>query len=758
MTMAVDSGGRQAWRAAPAGGGAAIVAALLLAAPIAPAHAQTTPRADEGPPASTNPETMARPVARAGRANGPIRVDGRLDEPDWQQAPPFDRFIQSQPHAGAPATELTIVRILYDAERLYIGAECRDSEPRRLVVPSLEQDFESADSDIFGVTLDPFHDRRNAFMFLVNPRGAVKDAQDFDDSRLEDAAWEGVIQVKTRIHDQGWTVELALPFTTLRFDPRLADQVWGMNVLRRIRRKNEEAYWAPLDRRDRIHRMSKAGTLEGLEHMRAGHNLTIKPYVLATDATGGAFGRSNGAAADGGGDLKYGITPKLTLDATIRTDFSQVEVDQEQVNLTRFPLFFPEKRDFFLENSGAFAFGDISERGLRLGASLRDFTLFHSRRIGLTSSGQPIPILGGARLTGKVREFELGLLNMQTRSSPLAPAENFTAARLRRPLAQHGDVGLLVLNRQVTDGDTGFYNRSAGAEVNLRFVGNLVVNSYVAVTDQPGRHGPNTAERLTVGWRDRLWDISGFVKQVGDAFTPGMGFVRRTAMRQSYATLGLHPRPRIGFVQEVNPYVEVDYTTNLRSVLETRNTTLGLDVPLIDGGRVSVTYNDGFERLIDPFPVLSHTVIPPGDYRTANTAVSFSTSAGRALSGQASVTRGGYYDGDKTSVALTALWRPTSQLSVDGSIDRNRVALPAESFDANVFGVRVKYAFSTTLFASAFVQYNAAADQVVTNLRFNFIHAPLSDLFVVYTDRRHTTDATLLERSCTVKFTKLLAF
>lgn len=738
--------------------GAAVSVVCLLAAVPCRVAAQTAPRPDEPGATITNPEAMPRPVARAVRASGPIRIDGALDELDWMQAPALDRFIQSQPRTGYPASEITIVRILYDAHRLYIGAECRDSEPQRLVIPSLEQDFESGDSDIFGVTLDTFHDRRNAFMFLVNPRGAVKDAQDFDDSRLEDAAWEGVIEVKTRIHEQGWTVELALPFTTLRFDPRLTQQTWGLNFLRRIRRRNEESYWAPIDRRDRIHRMSKAGTLEGLQGLRAGRNLTVKPYVLGANLSGRALTQPAGADFNAGGDLKYGLTPQLTLDLTVRTEFSQVEVDQEQVNLTRFPLFFPEKRDFFLENSGTFAFGDISERSLRLGASLRDFTLFHSRRIGLTSDGQPLPILGGGRLTGKVRGFELGLLNIQTQHSDRAPAENFSAVRVRKSLGGRGDAGIVLLNRQATETSSRPYNRSVGADLNLRFLQNLVVNSYVAATEDPIATGSTTAARLTAGWRDRFWDASAFVKQVGDGFEPRMGFVRRRDMRHSYATLGVHPRPRLRFVQELNPYIEVDYITNLRSVLETRNTTLGFDVPFQDGGRFGVTYNDAFERLFEPFPVLSRTVIQPGDYNFGETTLSYRTSAGRALSGQVNVSRGGYYSGDKTSVSLGALWRPNYRLSMDLSVQRNDVDLPDETFGANVFGVRVKYGFSTTLFASGYLQYNAAADQVVTNLRFNFIHSPLSDLFVVYTERRETSAPRPLERAFTVKFTKLLAF
>ncbi|HKJ03092.1 MAG TPA: DUF5916 domain-containing protein, partial [Longimicrobiales bacterium] len=286
-------------------------------------------------------EAAPRPEAVAVRATTPVVLDGVLDEAAWADAQVLGGFVQSRPDRGYPATERTEVRILYDDEFLYVGAELYDREPDKLVIPSLEQDFESGNSDIFGITLDTFLDRRNAFMFLVNPKGAVKEAQDFDDSRQENAAWEGIFEVRTRTHDRGWTVEWAIPFTTLRFDPSKDTQAWGMNLMRRIRRKNEESYWAPIDQRDRIHKMSKAGTLRGLSGIHAGRNLIVKPYAVTTHADGGAAAGTGDWTGDGGLDMKYGLTSRLTLDLTYRTDFSQVEVDQERVNLTRFSLFFP---------------------------------------------------------------------------------------------------------------------------------------------------------------------------------------------------------------------------------------------------------------------------------------------------------------------------------------------------------------------------------------------------------------------------------
>jgi hypothetical protein len=341
-------------------------------------------------------EAAPRPFAHATEVTGDMDTDGKLDEPQWLQAQVISDFVQSQPHAGFPPTERTVVRVVYDEDKLYIGAVCYDAEPDKLVITSLEHDFpgggSTRDMDIFSVTLDTFLDRRNSFIFLVNPGGAYRDGQTFNDSRQIDFVWRAIAEVVTAVHDSGYTVEMAIPWTTLRFNPKDGTQDWGMNLLRRVRRKNEDSYWAPVDRRDPVHRMSKAGTLEGLTGLRPGRNLQFKPFAVADNRRGANFDSAGqtGADIDAGFDMKWGVTSGLTFDGTFRTDFSQVEVDAERVNLTRFPLFFPERREFFVENSGSFILGDVTERNYRGGSSLRDFTLFHSRRIGLIS-GEPIP-------------------------------------------------------------------------------------------------------------------------------------------------------------------------------------------------------------------------------------------------------------------------------------------------------------------------------------------------------------------------------
>lgn len=720
-----------------------------LSASPAPLSGQSTTRIDV--------EAAPRPVAVAVRAASAIVLDGVLDEAAWVDAQLLDNFIQSRPDAGMPSTERTEARILYDDKFLYIGVELYDREPGRLVIPSLEQDFESSNSDIFGLTLDTFLDRRNAFMFLVNPKGAVKEAQDFDDSRQENAAWEGIFEVRTTIHDRGWTVEWAIPFTTLRFDPSRASQDWGVNMMRRIRRKNEESYWAPLDQRDRIHKMSRAGTLKGLEGIRSGRNLIVKPYAVASHAGGAAAGISNGVSGDAGLDLKYGLTSRLTLDLTYRTDFSQVEVDQERVNLTRFGLFFPERRDFFTENSGVFSFGDISERNYRSGSSLSSFTLFHSRRIGLDASGHEIPIVAGGRVTGRALGFEVGALDMQTQRSSGLPAENFAVGRVKRTVEGLGDFGFIAINRQSTDG-SGTFNRTYGVEANLAPHRYLRVNTYLAGVDDSAL-GSDWAGRIWAGWRDPFWNISASTKRVGEDFVPRVGFVRRRGVQQSYATVGVHVRPSNRAFNEVNPLAEMDYVTDMTGRLVTRTSRGSVDVSYRGGGRFGVDVEDNYEYLDTDFAVRPDAVVPAGDHSFRTAGLSLGTSAGRPLWMRASVSTGGFYNGDRTQLSLNGQWRVDYHLAFDFSAERNEVSLPgAQGFAANVYGGRAVFAASTRFFTSAFVQYNALADEVVTNVRVNYIHAPLSDIFLVYTERHDRSGATPTDRLLSFKVTKAVAF
>ena len=704
-----------------------------------------------------NPETAPRPTGHAVRTVIPPTIDGVLREASWNDAEPLSDFVQQLPFTGRAARFSTVVRVLYDSANIYLGVTCHDPEPKRAITTGLERDFNSANSDIFGVVFDTFLDRRNSFLFLVNPHGALRDEQTWNDSRNIVEAWEGIVFVRTARADSSWSIEMRIPTRTLRFDAARNPQTWGINFIRRVRRENETSYWAPLERQYRLHRMSRAGTLEGLQGLRQSRNLQLKPFALGKHSSGAQVPASSlGRSFDGGVDLKYGVTPQLTLDVTTRTDFSQVEVDQEQVNLTRFSLLFPERREFFIENSGSFTFGDVTERNYRMGASLSDFTLFNSRRIGLTDDGRPIPIVGGGRLSGRVAGWEVGLLEMQTERFGGTPAENFAVARVKRNLFGNSDVGLIYLSRDATDSSS--YNRSYGIDANVRLLGNLVINSYIAGSDAPGRTSDGTAGRVSVAYRSAFWNSSAMYKRVSDDFDPGIGFVRRGAMQHWYGTTGVHARPAIRGIQEVNPFVEVNYITDLAGRLETRTLHGGLQLARQPDGQVELDVQEQFDRVPTDFPIFPGIEIPAGAYVNREASMRYTTAQSKALYGSARLSTGRFYDGTRRTYGATATVRVRYDLSFETTLTRDDVALPAGNFSADVAGLRARYAYSTKLFGSAFVQYNAQTRALITNARINLRYAPLSDIFLVFTERRNTLSDVRNERSVALKVTRLLQF
>ena len=730
--------------------------ALLVAAPH-PLASQVAPvdRID--------PDTSPRPSLEARRATSPIELDGILDEAAWGLADSTRGvFYQSVPAQGVPSSERTVVRVLYDQERFYVGATMYDSRPEALVSAGMEQDFATQDSDIFGFALDTYLDRQNAFLFAVNPAGALFDAQAFNDQQSVNRAWEGEVEVATRITEYGWVAEIAVPMTTLRFRETDEPQDWGINFSRRIRRISEDSSWAPLTRQFRVYKMSRAGKLTALEGLRQGRNLWVKPFVNGVRRDG----LDNDASTEkleGGFDLKWGITPQLTLDVTALTDFSQVEVDEQQINLTRFSLFFPEKRDFFLENDGIFSFQDARVRNFRTGSGPQNFKLFHSRRIGLSANRTPVPIAAGARMTGRLGGYAVGLLNMQTRDGPSHPGENFSVVRLRKNVLTSSDIGFMFVNREGTgSGVADAYNRTIGADANLRLAGGrMLLNSYLAASDEPDAGGDRMTGALEVAWRDPLWAASVLVKTVGDDFNPGVGFVARRGVRQGFATLGAHPQPAIPHVRELNPYVDVNLFSDLGWTLESREIKPGLGVAFLDSGLLTMEYSASYERFAAATPIAG-VAVPAGEYDFGALTASYRSNLGRKLGGTLAVTRGGFFDGERSSVTGGVTLRPSAHLFVEGSAQRNRLTLAGRTFDANLFAGRLRYAHDTRTFLSAFVQYNEAVDQLQTNVRFNLIHAPLSDVFVVYSELRNRSpepgQANVIDRAVTLKVTKLIAF
>ncbi len=685
-------------------------------------------------------EIFARPT------NMPIELDGVLDEPAWAEAEPATDFIQREPFQGEPATEKTEVRILYDDKAIYFGISAFESEPDKVIINSLREDFTIRENDGVSVYLDTFNDDRNAFGFYINPAGAKRDVQSVDQGRNENPAWEAVWDVKTKITEEGWFAEIRIPFKSLRFSESRV-QTWGINFQRRIRRRSEQSFWAPIPRSFASFNVSFAGTLRGVEDVHPGQNFKVKPFLTSQ------FRKFSGddfdTLVDLGLDLKYSLTSGLTLDATLNTDFSQVEVDEQQINLTRFSLFFPEKRDFFLENSGIFLFAQTD----RSGPSTRDFIPFFSRRIGLSSGGQPVPVLAGARFTGRVGEYSLGLFNMQTRESDPEPAHNFTVLRLKRNILAQSELGTLFINRQ--SDQSGDYNRTFGVDASFRFWQNLRITSFLATTRTPGFETGDMAGRTWVEWKTNLWEARTDYLDIGENFNAEVGFVPRRDIRKSTSFLGLRPRPRsISWIREFFPNAQLQYITDQEGRLVTRITDLKFQISLADGGSFQVGRTLRFEREDEQFSI-GGLEIASGDYNFDRWFTEFRSDPSDRVSGSVRYETGDFWDGTSKGVRLSLSFKPHYKFTASGRFQWDDLKLQQGNFTSRLINTRLDYSFNTQMFLSAFIQYNSERRQVSSNLRFNLIHRPLSDIFIVYNEERDSFQAGETDKSLTFKYTHM---
>ena len=683
------------------------------------------------------------------RIESDIVIDGELDEPEWQRAQPADNFIQQEPIMGNPGSERTEVRLLYNDTTLYVGIYCFDSAGAEgIIVTNVRRDVSPFEGDYFGVLLDTFDDDRNAFVFGTNPRGAKRDGQMAGNGESSNFDWDAVWHVKSKITDQGWQAEMAIPFRTLRFREG-EEQVWGLNLTRKIRRKNEDAHWAPIPRPFRINRVSLAGELTGLSGVRQGRNLYIKPYISLP-----VVRRQQDDVdflPEPGLDLKYGVTPGLTLDLTVNTDFAQVEADQQQINLTRFSLFFPEKREFFLENAAIFEFGKSAREW---GASGRDVIAFFTRRIGI-DQGQLIPILGGARFSGTAGKYRVGLLSMQADDFETTPSTNFSVARVRRDILESSSFGGIFINKQAGGGQ---FNRTFGMDANLKFNA-LNISSFFLKTDTGGVNGEDMAGDFSVSWIDQLWDVRTEFTSIQDNFNPEVGFVPRRGIRKSRGALTYKPRPgeRIPWIREFRPAVAIDYITNQDNGLETRTLEAGLATELQDTGLLRLGVESNFERLDEPFFIRPGQSIPVGDHQFEEFSASYSSDKSRMFSGGLRGSTGSFWDGDRNTYGVDFRFQANYKFRADVSWTHNDIDLPSGAFTTDLVSTRLSYSFSTDLFLNALIQYNSTLQEISSNIRFNFIYKPLSDFFLVYNERRSSTGE-VRERALIAKLTYLFDF
>ncbi len=694
------------------------------------------------------PARPARKVAQAVRIEGSPQLDGDLSEEFWRRAPVLSGFLQRDPQEGELATEKTEVKIIYNDTTIFFGVICFDSEAERIIANERARDNQLQSDDTFEIILDTFRNRQDGFLFRTNPLGAKFDSWNTEEGRRENRNWDERWEVAAQRTEEGWVVEIEIPFQSIRM-PDDDEQNWGIDFKRNIRRKNEEAVWSNYRRNFDFVQVSQAGDLVGLKNIFSEHRLRIKPYI-----TGGASRVFNRGQPEtdhlfnaGLEDLKVHLTPSLTLDFTANPDFAQADVDDQQVNLTRFSLFFPEKREFFLENASLFDFGP--------GGFSRELRLFHSRTIGLSSSREPIDILGGVKLTGQFKGLDLGFINAQTEDFENIPGSNFTVARVKKRLLSRSFVGAMVTNRQSSEQDD--YNRTFGVDGNFVFFENLHLESFFASSETPGLEENDWMARpLKIAWETDFLSAGGEHTIVGRNFNAEMGFVPRTDMNNTLFEFEISPRPNSEWIRKFDVGAELRYITNQDDVLETREQGLASAVQFESGDSLRFGYTKVLEFLDEGFRLRGRIPVPPGSYRSHKFQVHFIAYRGRRISGFFQFQQElDFWDGDRTTLNLNPRIKWSENLSFDIQYRLDDVRLPGGEFSSSVTNIDINYNFTNNWLTSTTLQYDNLSDLFNVNFRLNYIYRPGDDLFVVFTQTRRSD---LTDRQIIVKFTHSFDF
>lgn len=684
---------------------------------------------------SQTPTTPAdRPVLRALRMDPGerITVDGRLDEAPWQRAEFATNFIQSDPKNGDPATERTEIRIIFNRDQLYIGAQFFDSEPDRLLGNQMVRDGFLSGDDRFMWTIDPYFDQRSGYFFEINPSGAMGDAQlvpaqggGFGTS--QNRAWDGIWLAKVRRHELGWTVEVEIPFRTLNFDPQAS--AWGANFQRTVRRKNEESYWTGWGRNQGLFNLAAHGRIEGITDVSQGHGLDVKPYVIGTYSE--LPGRSPATyKGDAGIDFFYNLTPQLKANLTINTDFAQTEVDDRQVNLTRFPLFFPEKRDFFLDGAGNFDFSREPSG---------DLNAFFTRRIGLDANGRPQKIDYGAKVGGQAGRFNLGLMHVRTGEERGVAGEDFTVFRPKRRIGRQSYAGL-IYTRRATRNSAIPDRQTVGGDFELatnRFRGsqNLQFSGFFLKTPNSAKSGDDAAFGLRLSYPNDLWNARISYREVQTNHDPAVGFVERTDYRRLNPVIRFGPRPRNNrWIRQVSMEAWTEFLT------DTDNNVIGrayrltlLDLNLHSQDSLSVSISPTYEKLERNFQIARGIVLPIGnEYQYTRYALGFNTANRRKVAANGSATWGTFFSGHRREFGAGVNLRPRRGVLATFNSTFNRVELKEGQFSTKLFRAIVNTQFSPFVSVSNNIQYDSVSRVLGWQFRFRWILKPGNDIYVVW--------------------------
>ncbi len=699
----------------------------------------------------------AAPVAHAVRvARSPI-VDGRLDDPAWGEARVLGDFVQHEPFEGRAASERTEVRLVFDHEALYIGARMLDRNLGALVVGEARRDTDLANVDALLVILDTYRDGQNAFVFGTSAAAIEYDGQVTREGEGGGAGttrqqggsggglnlnWDGDWSVRTSRDADGWSAEFRIPFSTLRYSGA-GVQSWGINLARILPRNRERAVWTPLPREYSLYRISAYGTLEGLE-LPARRVASATPYALSSVRRNFATPDTE-VGVEVGGDVKLGLTSSLTLDLTVNTDFAQVEVDEQQVNLTRFNLFFPEKRPFFLENAGTFSVG-----------TSQSTELFFSRRIGIAADRQEVPLLGGGRVSGNIGGLTVGVLDIQTDSRGDIPANNFAAVRVLQPLPSRSQLGAIAVSRLNTD-STADYNLTVGVDGRLGIGRYLLVDGYAAKTETPGRTGPDHAFNLGATYAGRNLLLSASYREVARDFNPEVGFLSRSDTRFVSARIQTFLRmPESSPIKELRPHISYRENIGFDGLSETRLLHFDSHFDFRSGAFFQLpAFNLTREGLRVPFEIAPGIVIPAGTYDNAEWGFEYYTNRSAPVSLSGRIDIGGFYSGRRAGTSSTLTVRTgRTAVSLRGSV--YDIRLPEGEFVSSLLGLQLAYTFTPGIYLQSLAQYNNQTEVIQANLRFGWLSRAGTGLFLVYNDIERTgPDAGPQQRAFLVKFTRM---
>jgi hypothetical protein len=685
----------------------------------------------------------------------PVLDGDVLGDEVWDSAVPATSFFQTTPNEGQPASERTEIFVVTTDDTIYFGIVCHDSDPDGIIVSNTRRDSSLTETDSLQIIIDTYRDLQTGFVFGTNPAGVEYDGQviregqgGFRGAGGFNLNWDGDWEVRSQISDFGWSAEIAIPFRTLRF-PRGTTQVWGINFQRNIRRRNENAFWAPLPRQFGLYRLSLAGTIGNLE-VPSQRNLKLTPYVLGMTREEGVEGAERENDSDAGFDIKWSITPSMTLDATVNTDFAQVEVDELQINLDRFNLFFPEKRPFFLENAGLFTVGVPQE-----------LELFYSRRIGLGPDGEEVPIDYGLRLSGKSGKYNVGMIYMQADEVVnVAPQNDFAVARVSRDLPNRSSIGGIFIDRR----GSGQY--SEGEDTNQTFaidgqwgIGqNTTVSGFVAQTRTPGEERDEHAFRLGTEFSSEQWTYQVHYTEVAEGFNPEVGFLTRSAFRKADAFVLRTIRPKdMWGLPELRPHISYNGYWDFDGFQESSFLHFDNHWEFKNGYEIHTGFNVTSEGLKEPFEISDGIVVPVGTYDNQEAAIVFWTNRGAPVSFNTRITAGGFFDGDRFSASPGLNFRIGDKFINAISWQYNDIDLEGGAFKTNLGRLRTTYSFTPRIFIQALVQYNDRADLWATNLRFGWLQRANTGLYVVYNEVRDIGMAGtgIPDRSLTLKYSRM---